>query len=190
MMIVNPLPTAPAVDAAALIDRARRGDVDAFELLYHAHAAHVHALCLRLAGDAGHARELTQDVFIRAWNALPEFRGDAELATWLHRIAVNALLMQRRAEGRREAHLMLVPDDELCSGASAGHAAATDDVGARIDLERAIADLPAGVRRAFVLHDIEGYSHEEIALMTGRAAGTLRAQLHRARQLLIKALGS
>ncbi len=190
MMTVRPLHAASAVDEAPLIERARRGDVDAFALLYHAHAGHIHALCTRLAGDSARARELTQDVFIRAWHALPAFRGDAEFTTWLHRIAVNAALMQRRADGRRDAHLALVSDDELCSGASAGHMAATDDVGARIDLERAIAALPPGVRRAFVLHDVEGYSHEEIALMTGRAAGTLRAQLHRARQLLIKALGS
>jgi RNA polymerase sigma-70 factor (ECF subfamily) len=165
---------------------ARRGDVDAFEHLYHAHAGRVFALCLRLTADRMLAAELTQDVFVRAWEALPEFRGQSGLATWLHRIAVNAMLQQRRGERRREARVMLAGDDE--ENASLAGSAPPADVGASIDLERAVAALPPGIRRAFVLHDVEGYTHEEIARMTGLAAGTLRAQLHRARQLLIRTL--
>jgi len=169
-----------------LVERARRGDVDAFEQLYRLHAGRVHALCLRLAADPVVARELTQDTFVKAWEALPRFRADASLTTWLHRIAVNALLERRRGEKRRSARVSLA-DDEDAAEMIVGVVAAPD-VATAIDLERAVGALPPGVRRAFVLHDVEGYTHEEIAAMTGLAAGTLRAQLHRARQLLMRAL--
>jgi len=170
-----------------LVERARRGDVDAFELLYRQHSGRVYALCLRLAADPLVARELTQDTFVRAWEALPKFRAEASLTTWLHRIAVNAMLERRRGERRRTARVSLVDDEEDAESAIAGVVLAPD-VATAIDLERAIGALPPGVRRAFVLHDVEGYTHEEIATMTGLAAGTLRAQLHRARQLLMRAL--
>jgi RNA polymerase sigma-70 factor (ECF subfamily) len=171
----------------ALVDRARRGDVDAFELLYRQHAGRVYALCLRLAADPVVARELVQDTFVKAWDALPRFRADASLTTWLHRIAVNALLERRRGEKRRTSRVSLAGDEEEDQRDIAGVVFAPD-IATAIDLERAIGALPPGVRRAFVLHDVEGYSHEEIATMTGLAAGTLRAQLHRARQLLKRAL--
>ena len=169
-----------------LVERARRGNVDAFEQLYRLHAGRVYALCLRLAADPVVARELTQDTFVKAWEALPRFRADASLTTWLHRIAVNALLERRRGEKRRSARVSLA-DDEDAAEMIVGVVAAPD-VATAIDLERAVGALPPGVRRAFVLHDVEGYTHEEIAAMTGLAAGTLRAQLHRARQLLMRAL--
>jgi RNA polymerase sigma-70 factor, ECF subfamily len=174
-----------------LVDRARRGDVDAFELLYRQHAGRVYALCLRLAADPVVARELTQDTFVKAWDALPRFRADASLTTWLHRIAVNALLERRRGEKRRAARVSLAADED--EGEADGESdiagvVLAPDVATAIDLERAIGALPPGVRRAFVLHAVEGYTHEEIAAMTGLAAGTLRAQLHRARQLLKRAL--
>jgi RNA polymerase sigma-70 factor (ECF subfamily) len=173
----------------ALVDRARRGDVDAFERLYHLHAGRVYALCLRLAGEPVEARELVQDTFVHAWEALPRFRGESSLTTWLHRIAVNVLLERRRGDRRRTARVSLVEDeDDVERAPSAGAFVAPTDVATAIDLERAIAALPPGVRRAFVLHEVEGYTHEEVAGMTGLATGTLRAQLHRARQLLIKAL--
>jgi RNA polymerase sigma-70 factor (ECF subfamily) len=174
-----------------LVARARRGDVDAFEQLYRLHAGRVYALCLRLAADAGVARELTQDTFVRAWEALPRFRADASLTTWLHRIAVNAMLERRRGDRRRSARVSLAADEDDGEGEgelSVGGVVPAHDVATAIDLERAIGALPPGVRRAFVLHDVEGYTHEEIATMTGLAAGTLRAQLHRARQLLMRAL--
>jgi RNA polymerase sigma-70 factor (ECF subfamily) len=170
-----------------LVDRARRGDVDAFELLYRQHSGRVYALCLRLAADPVVARDLTQDTFVRAWEALPRFRADASLTTWLHRIAVNAMLERRRGEGRRSSRVSLA-DDEDDGDPLVGGVVLAPDVATAIDLERAIGALPPGVRRAFVLHDVEGYTHEEIATMTGLAAGTLRAQLHRARQLLKRAL--
>ena len=173
----------------ALVDGARRGDVDAFERLYHLHAGRVYALCLRLAGEPVEARELVQDTFVHAWEALPRFRGESSLTTWLHRIAVNALLERRRRDKRRSARVALVEDeDDGESAPMAGGFVAPTDVATAIDLERAIAALPPGVRRAFVLHEVEGYTHEEVAGMTGLATGTLRAQLHRARQLLIRAL--
>jgi len=173
----------------ALVDGARRGDVDAFERLYHLHAGRVYALCLRLAGEPVEARELVQDTFVHAWEALPRFRGESSLTTWLHRIAVNAMLERRRRDKRRSARVALVEDeDDVESAPMAGGFVAPTDVATAIDLERAIAALPPGVRRAFVLHEVEGYTHEEVAGMTGLATGTLRAQLHRARQLLIRAL--
>jgi len=178
-----------AAGEEALVDRARRGDVDAFERLYHLHAGRVYALCLRLAGEPVEARELVQDTFVHAWEALPRFRGEANFTTWLHRIAVNALLERRRRDRRRTARVSLVEDEEDGERAPiAGGFVAPTDVATAIDLERAIAALPPGVRRAFVLHEVEGYTHEEVAGMTGLATGTLRAQLHRARQLLIRAL--
>jgi RNA polymerase sigma factor (sigma-70 family) len=176
-----------AANDDGLVDRARKGDVDAFELLYRLHAGRVYALCLRLAADPVVARELVQDTFVKAWDALPRFRAEASLTTWLHRIAVNALLERRRGEKRRTSRVSLAGDEEEDELEIAGVAFAPD-VASAIDLERAIGALPPGVRRAFVLHDVEGYTHEEIATMTGLAAGTLRAQLHRAHQLLKRAL--
>ena len=172
-------------DEQPLLQRARAGDLDAFEALYRATAPRVFALCLRMTADRQRAQELTQDVFVRAWEALPSFRGDAAFTSWLHRIAVNVVLMGARAERRRVSRVALAEDLE---GEVGDGFAPPIDVEQGIDLERAIAKLPPGARRVFVLHDIEGYRHEEIARLTGTAQGTLRAQLHRARKLLMEAL--
>ena len=187
----------PGADAR-LIERAQAGDVDAFEHVYRREVGRVYALCLRMTADAGRARELTQSVFVRAWDRLGSFRGDSLLSSWLHRIAVNEVLIEARTEKRRRARVVLADDegqlnDEHNSGArtdAPGISGITlpDDTETRIDLERAIAGLPPGARTVFVLHDIEGYRHEEISRMTGSAEGTLRAQLHRARRLLMEAL--
>lgn len=190
------MPAAAGRDEDELIARARHGDVDAFETLYHANAPRVFALCVRLTADRGRAAELTQDVFVRAWERLSAFRGESAFASWLHRIAVNALLMHERAERRRSArvhtaHELPGAGDVEVDRPSASHTAAATppvDVEQTIDLERAIGALPPGARRVFVLHDVAGYRHEEIARMTGLAQGTLRAQLHRARRLLMEAL--
>jgi RNA polymerase sigma-70 factor, ECF subfamily len=178
----------------AVVARAQRGDVRAFEQLYRGNAGRVFALCLRMTADRQKARELTQDVFVRAWERLSAFRGDSALASWLHRIAVNVVLMDARSERRRIARVSLAEDatpaareGEEAREPPEGTARAID-VAQAIDLERAIAALPPGARRVFVLHDVEGYRHEEIAKMTGLAEGTLRAQLHRARHLLMEAL--
>lgn len=170
------------------IARAQRGDMDAFERLYRAHVGRVNALCIRLTAGHG-AEELLQDVFVRIWEKLPSFRGESALGSWMHRVAVNVYLVSRRSELRREARV-ISSDEPESLGLDATRGYVTDDPDARIDIERAIARLPAGARAAFVLHDIEGYLHEEIAEMQGVAAATVRAQLHRARKLLIEVLES
>jgi RNA polymerase sigma-70 factor (ECF subfamily) len=158
-------------------------DQEAFEALYRSHVAKVFALALRLTGDRGQAAELVQDTFVRAWEALPRFRGESALGTWLHRIAVNVLLESRRAEGRRSKRVMFAEDPGEME-----RPATEASPGVRMDLERAIAGLPEGARVVFVLHDVEGYEHREIGRMTGIAEGTSKAQLFRARRLLRKAL--
>jgi RNA polymerase sigma-70 factor, ECF subfamily len=183
---------------ARLIERARAGDVDAFEHVYRKEVGRVYALCLRMTGDPIRARELTQSVFVRAWDRLASFRGDSQLSSWLHRIAVNEVLVEARTDRRRRARVVLAEDyatedapEKSGAPSSAPNAlgiAMPEDTETRIDLERAIAGLPPGARTVFVLHDIEGYRHEEISRMTGSAEGTLRAQLHRARKLLMEAL--
>jgi len=136
-------------------------------------------LCLRLTGDAGTAEERTQDVFVRAWDKLRSFRGESAFSTWLHRLAVNVVMNERRTTIRREQRVTPVATPEVLErGRGEGTA------GLNIDLERAIAALPEGAREIFVLYDIEGYSHAEIAAMTGIAEGTSKAQLFRARHLL------
>jgi RNA polymerase sigma-70 factor (ECF subfamily) len=176
----------------ALVARAQRGDLDAFEVLYRANAPRVFALALHLTGERGRAGELTQDVFVHAWQRLASFRGDAAFATWLHRIAINTLLMRARGETRRAARVRYFgdadPDVASDPRPLEQGAVAPRDVEQAVDLERAIAALPPGARRVFVLHDVCGYRHEEIARLTGLAEGTLRAQLHRARRLLMEAL--
>jgi len=181
-------------DDARLIDRAKAGDVDAFEHVYRREVGRVYALCLRLTADAVRAREVTQSVFIRAWDRLESFRGDSQLSSWLHRIAVNEVLVEARTDRRRRARVVLANDrsDEedgaLSDAPNQSGITLPEDTDTRIDLERAISALPPGARTVFVLHDIEGYRHEEISRMTGSAEGTLRAQLHRARKLLVEAL--
>ena len=124
-----------------------------------------------------------QDVFIRAWRGLGNFRGESAFASWLHRLTVNAMLESARSEKRRTARVLFM--DEPATVESANESQSPD---AHIDLESAIASLPDGARIAFVLHEIEGYQHSEIAIQLGIAEGTVRAQLHRARKLLIQAL--
>ena len=175
-------------DDGPLVARARGGDVDAFAALYRRHAPRVHALALRLEGDAVRAAELTQDVFVRAWDGLPAFRGDSAFGSWLHRIAVNAAMMSARSARRRSARVALAEDLAAPEQEAPAGSVPPLDVEGAIDLERALSALPPGARRAFVLHEVEGFSHEEIGRLTGTAAGTVRAQLHRARRLLMEAL--
>ncbi len=183
--------TVPMADGATdlqgsgeTIRRAQSGDPAAFEMLYRQHSPRVYALCLRLSGGTNaEATELMQDVFIRAWRGLGTFRGDSAFSSWLHRLTVNAMLESARSEKRRTARVL--PMDDL---SSLGAAAVSEMPDVGVDLERAIAGLPEGARMAFVLHEIEGYRHDEIAQQLGVAAGTVKAQLHRARKLLIQAL--
>lgn len=166
-----------------LVARAQAGDQTAFRELYRQNAGRVYALCLRLTGDARDADERTQDVFVRLWDKLRSFRGDSAFSSWLHRLAVNVVLNERRTTGRRERRVTLADDPDNVVGAH--HAAPLPSPsGLSIDLERAIAELPDGAREVFVLFDIEGYGHGEIAELTGIAEGTSKAQLFRARRLL------
>jgi RNA polymerase sigma-70 factor (ECF subfamily) len=169
-------------DIDDVVRRAQSGDVEAFESVYRMHAAAVFALCRRMVGDDGEARDLLQDIFVRAWERLTTFRGQSSLATWLHRLGVNVVLEHLRATKRDAARLIAGDDDTFGSRSSAGQ------LDARIDVNAALAHLPGGARIVFVLHDIEGYSHDEISQMTGIAPGTARAQLFRARRALMKLL--
>jgi RNA polymerase sigma-70 factor (ECF subfamily) len=179
-----PRSTATPGPVADVIRRAQAGDSAAFEVIYREHSPRIYALCLRLSGgDQAEATELMQDVFIRAWRGLRGFRGESAFSSWLHRLAVNAMLESARSDKRRTARVFVMEDlDEV------GAAAATHSPELQMDLERAIAALPEGARMAFVLHEIEGYQHGEIAAQLGIAEGTVKAQLHRARKLLIEAL--
>ncbi len=179
-------PTDTAADPTAadpLVAEACRGDERAFERLYRAHVGRIHALTLRLSDDPRHAEELTQDVFVRAWERLATFRGESAFGTWLHRLAVNVVLSDRRSAWRRVRRV--TPAGDLLEMDAEYRMPAP---GLRLDLDAAIAGLPPGARTVFVLHDIEGYEHGEIAALTGIATGTSKAQLFRARRLLREAL--
>ncbi len=166
-----------------VVRRAQQGDVDAFEAIYRMHSLAILALCRRMVGgDDREARELVQDVFVRAWERLTTFRGQSSLTTWLHRLAVNVVLEHFRSSKRDAARL--IDGDEMMFG-SRSPAAQLD---AAMDLDSALVQLPGGARTVFVLHDIEGYSHDEISQMTGIAPGTARAQLWRARRALMRLL--
>lgn len=165
---------------ATLVAEAQAGSVAAFEHLYHENVGRVYALSLRLAGDVAAAEELTQDVFVRAWEKLGTFRGDSSFSTWLHRLAVNVALGRRRSDGRRAARVLFTDDLTLFDGG----AASPSHPGDRLDLEDAMATLPPAARTVFVMHEVEGYTHQEIAELTGRAEGTCKTLLHRARRML------
>lgn len=168
------------------IARASTGDRQAFERLYHGHVNRVFALCVRMTGDRGVAEELTQDVFVRAWQKLSLYRGESAFGTWLHRLAVNVVLNERKVEGRKRSRFDDdATDVDVLPQAGGGP---VDVTGLSIDLDAAIAGLPPGARRIFVLHDVEGYKHEEIAEMLDITSGGSKAQLHRARLLLREAL--
>ncbi len=176
--------SAPSPGPESDVALATTGDRRAFERLYQANAGRIFALCVRMAGDRTRAEELTQDVFVRAWEKLHLFRGESSFGTWVHRLAVNVVLNARKSESRR---LSRVDDDGEGDKVDriAGMPAAPGD---RMDLEAAIGKLPPGARRVFTLHDVEGYKHEEIAEMLGVTSGATKAQLHRARMLLREAL--
>ena len=158
-------------------------DHGTFEEVYRAHYRRVYALTLRMTCDPDRAEELTQDVFVRVWQTLSTFRGESQLGTWIHTVAVRTTLQHLRSESRREARVMTT-DDLSRYGAEARRAMPE----ARIDLERAIARLPPGARTVLLLHDVEGHLYEDIAKMLGVTVGTVKSQLHRARRLMMEAL--
>lgn len=168
-------------DEKAWISRAMRSDARAFEALYRLHVDRVYGLCLRMTGNVGEAEDCTQEAFIQAWNKMQKFRGDSAFSTWLHRIAVNAVLGRMRKSKRERDRIQVVADTSPAP-------VSTGDTGELRDLAAAIERLPAGARQVFVLHAVYGYSHDEAADMLGIAAGTSKAQLHRARRLLAQQL--
>lgn len=162
---------------AADVERAARGDREAFERLYRSHVGRVHALALRMSGGDA-AADLTQEIFVRAWRHLASFRRESAFGTWLYRIALNTIFAQREVARRERARW--IEGDGVLERVPARPR--TGDL--RVDLERALACLPNGARRIFVLHDVEGFRHEEIAGQLGISVGTSKSQLHRARLLL------
>jgi RNA polymerase sigma-70 factor, ECF subfamily len=182
----EPLPlNRPAVedDESELIRRTQQRDQQAFAQLYQRHVGRVHAVCRRMTGDIPHAEELTQAVFVKLWEKLALFRGDSAFSTWLHRLTVNTVLTDFRTTRRREARVFSTDDPTALETP-----VTPPGTGLRLDLEQAIASLPPRARVVFVLHDVEGYTHEEIAVLLELQTGTTKAQLHRARQLLQEAL--
>ena len=184
---VPPASVTPTIEAAAVLISAdvlaaATGDRRAFERVYRLHVERVFSICARMLGDRVAAEEVTQDVFVRVWEKLPGFRGDSAFSTWLHRVAVNVVLTQRKTVGIQQARTI---DDE---NAIESAPSAPVSVGDRLDLESAITRLPTGARHIFVLHDVEGFTHEEIGVQLGITSGGSKAQLHRARLLLRAAL--
>jgi RNA polymerase sigma-70 factor (ECF subfamily) len=171
-----------ATGAADYVAAAANGDVRAFEQLYRTHLPKVHSLVRRMAGGRD-TDELTQDVFVRVWQKLSTFRGDAAFSTWLHRLAVNVVIEKFRAERTQRQRLQDGEEifETLSSPPRMGDLS--------MDFDTALMKLPDGAREIFVLHDVEGYKHHEIATMLEISAGTSKAQLHRARMMLRKHLG-
>ena len=163
-------------DAADAI-LAAAGDTEAFERLYRRHAGRIHSLARRMIGPE-EADDVTQDVFVRAWRKLGLFRGDSQFGTWLYRLAVNVILGKRGTVAKyRDRH-------DSADVADLPIAGKRERIDLRMDVDSALETLPKGARQVFVLHDVEGYTHEEIAEMLDVTAGTSKSQLHRARMTL------
>lgn len=168
---------------AEAIERAKQGDGEAFEVLYDLHKRRVYSLCLRMTANTAEAEDLTQEAFLQLFRKIGTFRGESAFSTWLHRMAVNVVLMRLRKKG-----LPVVPLDDTIETDEETHKKepGAEDVKLagsvdRMQLERAISDLPPGYRTIFVLHDVEGYEHNEIATMIGCSIGNSKSQLHKAR---------
>jgi RNA polymerase sigma-70 factor (ECF subfamily) len=187
----NPMTESTTAEVAAHADAglarlAASGDAGAFEALYRRHASRVHGVIARLVGAQGvRAEDLTQEAFVRAWLALPKFRFESAVSTWLHRLAVTTALMELRS--RRSGPRFDDAEDALDDLGMADSAGSGTALG--MDLERAVATLPPRARAVLVLHDVEGWRHEEIAASLDMAVGSSKAQLHRARHLLRARLG-
>jgi len=172
---------------AEAIERARQGDAAAFEVLYGLHKRRVYSLCLRMTGNTAEAEDLTQEAFLQLYRKIATFRGESAFSTWLHRLSVNVVLMHLRKKGLPEVSLeeSLEPQQEDGPRRDFG---ARDDVLAgsidRLHLQRAVEGLPPGYRVIFVLHDVEGYEHNEIAEIMGCSIGNSKSQLHKARMKL------
>jgi RNA polymerase sigma-70 factor (ECF subfamily) len=171
---------------AEAIERAKQGDAEAFETLYHLHKRRVYSLCLRMTSNTAAAEDLTQEAFLQLFRKIGTFRGESAFSTWLHRMSVNVVLMQLRKKG-----LAVVPLEDTLEGdeESPKKEPGADDVRLagsidRLRLEKAIENLPPGYRAVFLLHDVQGYEHNEIAEMVGCSIGNSKSQLHKARMKL------
>ncbi|MEW6130838.1 MAG: RNA polymerase sigma factor [Acidobacteriota bacterium] len=174
--------TEPAPDAD-LVKAAAEGDVDAFEQLYHLHNRRVFSLCMRMLGSTTQAEDLTQEVFLQVFRKLSSFRGESQFTTWLHRLTVNQVLMHFRKRGVKLEHTSGEGDFTNVTDTPIQSTRRVSMVD-RIALEKAIAELPPGYRTVFVLHDVEGYEHEEISHILKVSIGTSKSQLHKARMRL------
>lgn len=174
-----PVPAARAEDMA-LVERCRRGDLGAFEELYRAHAGKLFSVACRMLGNPADAEDLLQEIFLSAHRKLDSFRGESALGTWLYRLATNQCLDYLRSRAARTNQVTDGLDDEsgLCQPGSRGLA---EQAVTKMDLERAVAQLPEGCRAAFVLHDVQGLEHREVAQALGIAEGTSKSQVHKAR---------
>src|SRR5262245_10576093 len=171
------------LEADSDVALAAAGDASAFERIYRAHVAKIHSLARRMLGP-GEADEVTQDIFVRTWQKLHTFRGDAAFSTWLHRLAVNVVIERRRTWAVQRER---INDDPSVLERVMVPPARAD---LTVSFDQAIEQLPAGAREIFVLHDVEGYKHREIASLLDITSGTSKRQLHRARMLLRKQLGA
>jgi RNA polymerase sigma-70 factor, ECF subfamily len=189
----TPAPAVPPVPGsdADVLARAQGGDHYAFAQLYSSHKRRIYSLCLRMVGNVAEAEDLTQEAFLQLHRKIATFRGDSAFSTWLHRLAINVVLMHLRKKGLSVISLdeAMEPTPEEGPGRSFGapDLALTGSID-RLALERAISDLPAGYRLIFVLHDIEGYEHNEIATMLDCSIGNSKSQLHKARLKLRDAM--
>jgi RNA polymerase sigma-70 factor (ECF subfamily) len=180
---VHPSAAAPPVQRTgdmSLVERCRRGDLGAFEELYRTYAGKLYGLVLRMVGNPADAEDLLQEIFLSAHRKLESFRGESALGTWLYRLATNQCLDYLRSRATRTGQLTGALDDEP-SLADAGSRALAERTVAKMDLERALAQLPEGCRAAFVLHDVQGLEHREVADALGIAEGTSKSQVHKAR---------
>lgn len=175
--------TKVAMGETELVREAQAGSAEAFERLYRKHGRRVYAVCLRMVNDPDWAEELMQDAFVRAWNAIGSFQHKSAFGTWLHRLAINVVLSDMRAEKRRSSRELLSGELDEFEREVQGAMPET-----RVDLERAIAALPSGAKEVLILHDIEGYRYREIAELVGVVEGTVKSQLSRARRLVREAL--
>jgi RNA polymerase sigma-70 factor (ECF subfamily) len=171
---------------ASLIERCRRGELGAFEEIYRVHAGKLYGLILRMVGNPADAEDLLQEVFLSAHRKLEGFRGESALGTWLYRLATNQCLDYLRSRAAKAGQVTDGIDDEP-GVPDAGSRAIAEQTVAKMDLERAVAQLPAGCRAAFLLHDVEGLEHREVADALGIAEGTSKSQVHKAR-LRLRAL--
>ncbi|HEY0874126.1 MAG TPA: RNA polymerase sigma factor [Vicinamibacterales bacterium] len=171
---------------AALVERCRRGDFGAFEELYRTHSGKLYGLIFRMVGNPADAEDLLQEVFLSAYRKLDGFRGESALGTWLYRLATNSCLDYLRSRAAKTGQLTDALDDEPVL-ADAGTRSIAAQTVAKMDLERALAQLPAGCRAAFLLHDVQGLEHREVADALGIAEGTSKSQVHKAR-LKLRAL--